>query len=587
MKKSLSALAIVLSMCFATELYPASISITGEVKQPLNLSLDALGGFKTTRVQLNEILKDGSFRGAWFYNGVSLRTLLETAFVEKEETAFSKAIDLAVVIRNSDGQEVVLSWGEIFYRNSEDVIIATSATPIKPHNRPASNDKIDGSDRNEKQFDRKIGFPKLVVACDGYSDRSIENVASIEVVNPRPRMKADKSAKLFSPSFMVTGTVKHELTVNDLSGFARMEMRIAHMGEGSGYKGIDNFSGISFKTLMEKAGMEPTLSSIFLISAPDGYRTTFSYGELFLARNEANILIADVQNGKAIETGGKFVFVPSGDLMSDRDVKSLEKIEVIDLKKKPKFAFIGVGSGDTDLITMEAVTAMSKADAFICPPDIKKRFGKYMGDKPILLDFYDFIPPVMKKKYPELSQTQLNEKIEGKYIEIADSIKAELKKGRNVALLDYGDPTIWSASEYLMEHFDDNMIEIISGLSSFNVASALLKRHPGCHGSIILASGKGILKNKPMFEAAAKGGATLSIFMALKEMPSLLEFFKTAYEPSVPVNIVYRAGYSDSEKVVRTDLKGLKDAIDAEKEKDLFLVFLGPCLDASSKAEKH
>jgi hypothetical protein len=65
--------------------------------------------------------------------------------------------------------------------------------------------------------------------------------------------------------------------------------------------------------------------------------------------------------------------------MSDRDVKSLEKIEVIDLKKKPKLAFIGVGSGDTDLITMEAVTAMSKADAFICPPDIKKRFGKYMG----------------------------------------------------------------------------------------------------------------------------------------------------------------------------------------------------------------
>jgi len=230
---------------------------------------------------------------------------------------------------------------------------------------------------------------------------------------------------------------------------------------------------------------------------------------------------------------------------------------------------------------------MSRADAFICPPDIQKRFAKYMGGKPILLDFYDFIPPKMKQKHPELSQPQLNEKIEAKYAEISESIKAEMKKGKNVALLDYGDPTIWSASEYLMEHFDDSTIEMVSGLSSFNVASSLLKRHPGCQGSVVLASAKGILKNKPMFEAAAKSGATLSIFMAMKEMPNLIEFFQTAYEPGVPVGIVYRAGYSSSEKVVRTDLKGLKSAIDAEKEKDLFLVFLGPCLNASSKAERH
>jgi len=36
-----------------------------------------------------------------------------------------------------------------------------------------------------------------------------------------------------------------------------------------------------------------------------------------------------------------------------------------------------------------------------------------------------------------------------------------------------------------------------------------------------------------MFEAAAKGGATLSIFMALKEMPSLLEFFQDSLRTEV------------------------------------------------------
>jgi hypothetical protein len=261
----------------AAELDAADISVTGVVKQPLNLSMDALGGFKTTRVQLNEILRDGSFRGAWFYDGVPLRTLLDTAFIEKEETAFPKAIDLAVIIRNREGQEVALSWGEIFYKNSTDVIIATSATPIKPRGKHTPNDKAaEDSNRYAEQYERKIGFPKLVVAHDGYADRSIENVVGIEVINPRPRMAADKSAKLFSPSFKVTGEVKKELTMTDLSGFAPKEIRVAYLGEGSGFHGVDRYSGISFKNLIEKAGVEPKLSSIFLISAPDGYRSTFS-----------------------------------------------------------------------------------------------------------------------------------------------------------------------------------------------------------------------------------------------------------------------------------------------------------------------
>ena len=78
---------------------------------------------------------------------------------------------------------------------------------------------------------------------------------------------------------------------------------------------------------------------------------------------------------------------------------------------------------------MEAITAISRADVYICSPDIKARFGKYMGDKPILLDIYDITPPAMKQKYPELSAEALAEKLEEKRAEIADVIKAELKKG--------------------------------------------------------------------------------------------------------------------------------------------------------------
>ena len=461
-----------------------SISITGTVKQPLNLSIEDICRFKTVRIQLNEILKDGSYRGAWFYNGVPLRTLLETAYIEKEESAFKKAVDLAILVKNSEGEAVAISWGEIFYKNSYDIIIATSASPIKPNHGCDSCHKPEVYNRYMKEFDRKIGFPKLVVSSDGYSDRSIENVVSIEVINPAPRMPADRSAELYAPSLLVTGDVKNELNLKDLKGFPRKDMRVIHMGDGKGYHGIDNYSGVIINDILNKAGVSPDLTKIFHISAPDGYRATFSYGEIFLNRVEDNTIVADMKNGKEIEKEGKFIFVPSDDLMSDRDIKAVEKIEVIDLKTKPKLTYIGVGCGDTDLLTREAITAMSRADVFVCPSDIKERFAKYMGDKPILLDVYDFIPPVVKKQNPGISQEDLYKILDEKRKGMADAIKAELKKGRNVAILEYGDPTIWSGSEYISEHFDSDMFEIIPGLSSFNVASALLNRHTGCKGSI-------------------------------------------------------------------------------------------------------
>jgi precorrin-4 methylase len=236
---------------------------------------------------------------------------------------------------------------------------------------------------------------------------------------------------------------------------------------------------------------------------------------------------------------------------------------------------------------MEAVTAMSRADAFICSPDMQKQFGKYMGDKPILFDVYDFSHKEAKKKDAGLSSDEVSKTAEERKTAMADAIKAELKKGKHVAILEYGDPTVWSGSEYIMEYFDKDMFDIIPGLSSFNVASALLKKHTGCKGSIVLTTSRGILDNKPMFEAAAKNGETLSIFMAMRDIKDLVEFFNSVYKADTPVHIAYRAGYSASEKVVITNIKEMKTVIDSESEKNLFLVFVGPCLTDLAKAHRH
>lgn len=313
----------------------SSITVTGVVSQPLTLKMDDLNRFQIVRVQLNEVMRDKTYRGAFFYRGVTLRTILDMASIEKKVKTFSKDIDLAIKVSNKEGKSVVLSWGEVYYRNSGDIIIATSATPISPHKSCTSCHKDETFTKPYLDvLKRDIEFPKLVVGSDGYAERSIEGIVSIEVIDPAQNQndKGDSSAKLSSPSFKITGLVKKEMTVTDLDKYPRKELTMIHMGEGKGFHGIGDYSGSTLKSLLDEAGINNDLESVFVVTAPDGYRSLFSYGEVFLNRGEDTIIMADRINEKAIEEGGKFFLAPCDDIMSDRDVKSVEKIEVISLR---------------------------------------------------------------------------------------------------------------------------------------------------------------------------------------------------------------------------------------------------------------
>ena len=68
-----------------------SISVTGVVKQPLNLTMDDLRRFESVSVRLNEVTTDMSYHGAFSYHGVPLRTILELATVQKRRSRLFQA----------------------------------------------------------------------------------------------------------------------------------------------------------------------------------------------------------------------------------------------------------------------------------------------------------------------------------------------------------------------------------------------------------------------------------------------------------------------------------------------------------------
>lgn len=555
-----------------------AISITGSVRQPLNLTMEDLGALQAVTVRLNEVTMDEEYNGVFYFRGVPLRTLLELAAIQKEETAFSKQVDLAIVVRNKDGKQVVLSWGEIFYRNPSEVVLAFSSTPHIPHH---DCNRCHGPEVYQERLDvlaRSVGYPKLVVANDFYTDRCLENVTNIEVFDLHLQMEKKKMKRLFSPSFTVTGDVKQPVTITDLTPYQRIEALAKIVGDGIGYHGLASYGGVLLSELLQKAGVEPDVTQGLVVSAPDGYRALLSSGEVFLSSHGRSIIIVDQIADEPLEEDGKFKLLLADDLAADRWVKAVEKIEVVTFKQKPRLYIIGIGCADTNLITLEAISYMGKADTFVCPEDIQKRFAKYMGNKPVLFDPLRNTEAMFQKEHPGLSPKKSKRLLESQRKKDLQSIRDALDAGKSVALLEYGDPTIFGGWMFWLQDFK-NDIEVITGISAFNAANAMIGKHLGCNGSIVITVPRGLKDNEAMLKAVADNKDTLVIFIGLKALKNLKPIFQKYYPNTTPIHLVYRAGYSDSEYIVKTTLAEVVEAAEKEPEQHLGLIYIGPCLD--------
>jgi len=554
-----------------------AVSITGSVRQPLNLTLEDLQKLETVTVRLNEVTMDKQYNGAFYYRGVPLRTLLELAYVQKEETDFSKPIDLAILARNKDGKQAVLSWGEVFYSNPAGVIIAFSATPIMPHRSCESCHTPDVYQRWLNPLKRQVGFPKLVVANDFYTDRSLEDVTNIEVVDLHLKIPTQKTPELYSPGFSVTGDVKQTLNVSDLSSHPHIEAPAKIIGDGRGFHGLESYGGVLLSELLKKAGITKDLNQVIIISAPDGYRTLLSSGEVFLSSKGKTIMIADQVANHPVKHDGKFKLILPDDLSADRDVKALSNIEVVSLKPKSNFYIIGMGCSDTRLVTLEAISAMGKADVFVCVEDLQKRFAKYMGNKPVLFDPFKSRRHQAKQSPSHVDAKQDQESITEETKQDIQKIREALRAGKTVAFLEYGDPTLYPSWMHWLGDLAKEA-HYIPGISAFNAANAMIGKHLGCKGSIVITVPQGLTANEAMLKSVADNGDTLVIFIGLRELKNLKSLFQKYYTNTTPVHLVYRAGYSDSEYMVKTTIAEVDEAAEREKEKYLGMIYIGPCL---------
>ncbi len=131
--------------------------------------------------------------------------------------------------------------------------------------------------------------------------------------------------------------------------------------------------------------------------------------------------------------------------------------------KKGRLYGIGVGPGDSEMLTLKAYKILNESDIIFCPEKNKGQ-GSFA---------YDIIKSKIKENieikyltFPmKYNQNELNKSWE----ENANEVYEEIKNGKIVSIITIGDPAVYSTYMYLISFLKDKGVDIntISGIPSF------------------------------------------------------------------------------------------------------------------------
>ncbi len=259
-----------------------------------------------------------------------------------------------------------------------------------------------------------------------------------------------------------------------------------------------------------------------------------------------------------------------------------------------KLSLVSSGTGDLDNMTIKAYNTIKEADIVFTMGGKAGKFEELVKGKPI----YDAGHGMFRQKSKEDNEKAKNEKpkVEEKKDEKAKGeerkrkspeeiakqeneyrtiIRDGIKNGKNIVIIDNGDPTIYGPHIGFVKEFKDLNPKIIPGMSSFNAANAALQT--AVIGGDKNASGVtltiGSADNK-LINKLADTGSTMVFFMDRK-FSDFMANLKKLYPKDTPIAIVIEAGSADKERVILGTVDTMEGIIGTEKIPFNHLVYVG------------
>ena len=142
------------------------------------------------------------------------------------------------------------------------------------------------------------------------------------------------------------------------------------------------------------------------------------------------------------------------------------------MTKKGKLYGIGVGPGDTELLTLKAARILKSVPVVFTPKSSKEKESIALSIvKPILEERNDY--KRMMLVTPIFPMIENKEELEKIWTSAAEMIAQYLDSGRDVAFITLGDPSVFSTYAYVQKRLiDDYDIETVPGITSFTACAA-------------------------------------------------------------------------------------------------------------------
>ena len=249
------------------------------------------------------------------------------------------------------------------------------------------------------------------------------------------------------------------------------------------------------------------------------------------------------------------------------------------------FYVIGTGPAGPRMATLQALDTIKRIDYIIASNRQAKLFADYIGNKPILFDPWKGFWDYKGKDYQKLNKEEFA-RFKVERFEIRDKrvslIKKLLSQGKDVGLLDSGNPCLFGPSHWYVEQFDPNDVVIIPGMGCDAAAMAALKKSviPAHDSRMVIQTAPFFLMGPRLEEVQilndlARYPTTMIFYMALGRSKVLFEALRQVFPLDMPCAVVYWAGYPDLQHVVRGTIADMGQKLANEKEKFMGLLLIG------------
>ncbi len=203
------------------------------------------------------------------------------------------------------------------------------------------------------------------------------------------------------------------------------------------------------------------------------------------------------------------------------------------------FYVIGTGPAGPATATLQALETMKRVDYLVAPEKHLRLFADYVAGKPVLCDpwagRWDYQGKPVNQLTKEEKERYEVERFAGRDRNVA-KIKELLAQGKDVGLLDFGNPCLFGPSHWYVEQFDPADVVIIPGVGADAMALAALKRSaiPAHHARFVLQAAPFFLTGQGESpDLSIKGGGeavladlakyehTMVLYMALRDPEKL------------------------------------------------------------------